>query len=353
MTNIFTRSPYIIEIDGASQVTASIELFIWLGYGSAPATYQYKLTKPIASSNDTRLWFDISPYINEYIEFYDVHDITTPTQASVASWANVKVKAYSNNTLQSTTTYKAFKGYTEFIDGYNFDNGKLLIDEGTYYYNSSASNKGNITLNNDVQGLEIIYQRKAKYTDLVTSTTHYETLTHSKVLDIPCVYYSTNGNKLEIVDYNTEDNTEEIVYTLYFRPKSECRYTPIQCDFINKFGAWQRTWFFKASQDTFEINQKNYNVMSTYSYPDYKTYFGQSKSFNTNAKESIKVNTDWVEENYKEVIKQLMMSEMILLDGKPVILNTKSVELFKHINQKTINYQLEFNYAYNFANNVI
>ncbi len=70
-------------------------------------------------------------------------------------------------------------------------------------------------------------------------------------------------------------------------------------------------------------------------------------------KKTIKVNTDWVKEDYKELLKQLMASERILINSLPVKLNTKSTELFKSINTKTINYQLEFEFAFNGINNVI
>jgi hypothetical protein len=48
-----------------------------------------------------------------------------------------------------------------------------------------------------------------------------------------------------------------------------------------------------------------------------------------------------------------MLSERILINNYPATLKTQSTELFKNINQKTINYQLEFEFAYNVINNVI
>jgi hypothetical protein len=88
-------------------------------------------------------------------------------------------------------------------------------------------------------------------------------------------------------------------------------------------------------------------------FPDYDTLVGQRKSFNVNGKKTIKVNTDWVSEDFKEVVKQLMLSERILLNSLPVKLNTQSTELFQSINTKMINYQMEFEFAYNAINNVI
>jgi len=86
---------------------------------------------------------------------------------------------------------------------------------------------------------------------------------------------------------------------------------------------------------------------------NYSTLEGQTKSFNTNGKSSIKVNTDWVNESYNDLLKQLMLSERILINSLPATLKTQSTELFKNINTKMINYSLEFEFSYNVINNVI
>jgi hypothetical protein len=88
-------------------------------------------------------------------------------------------------------------------------------------------------------------------------------------------------------------------------------------------------------------------------YPNYSTLEGQRAVFNANGKKMIRVNTDWVNENYKEVIQQLMVSERILINKKPAKLNTKNTELFKSINTHMINYQLEFEFAYDIINSVV
>jgi len=46
----------------------------------------------------------------------------------------------------------------------------------------------------------------------------------------------------------------------------------------------------------------------------------------------------------------LLLSETIRINNEPVKLRTKSTKLFKHINEKTINYEIEFEYANNVLN---
>ena len=89
------------------------------------------------------------------------------------------------------------------------------------------------------------------------------------------------------------------------------------------------------------------------SYPTYDTKEGQRKVFNANGKETIRVNTDWVNESFNEVIKQMMLSERILIDEKAAKLNTKSIDLKKSINTSLISYEMEFEYAYDTINSVV
>ena len=88
-------------------------------------------------------------------------------------------------------------------------------------------------------------------------------------------------------------------------------------------------------------------------YPAYYTREGQRKVFNANGKETIRVNTDWVSENFNEVIRQLMLSERILIDKKAAKLNTKSIDLKKSINTSLISYEMEFEYAFDTINSVV
>jgi len=51
-------------------------------------------------------------------------------------------------------------------------------------------------------------------------------------------------------------------------------------------------------------------------------------------------------------IEELMLSERVLIDGKPAILKTDKTELFKHLNNKQFSYQMEFEVAYDLIQNV-
>jgi hypothetical protein len=86
---------------------------------------------------------------------------------------------------------------------------------------------------------------------------------------------------------------------------------------------------------------------------NYNSSLGQKQRFNINGTQSIKLNTGFVDENYSELMTDLFLSETILLDGKPVVLKTQSSDLKSVLKDKMINYELDFEYAYNLINDVI
>lgn len=347
---IFSRSPFIIEINEALQTSSKIEVFLW-NSGSVPSSPQYTLSKAIPSSTNLQTLYNVSPLIREYIKFINPSLNYNSVGGTVNSEAfcNVQIKRYKNtSTLLDTTTYYAFDGYSEYVQGYNYDRGQYLLDEGTYYYYYDSDLTYINTKAGDIT-LEVTSGEKVKYTNLVSGVTSTFTfaVTGIKTLHRVNGTYWADGNKLEILNASNV-----VLRTYYFRPIEECKYTPLPIDFVNKYGAWQREWFFKASFDNIEIQNTEYNLMPDV-LPSYSYREGQTKTFNTNAKESIRVNTGWVNENFKNTIQEIMLSERILLNDLPVRLKTKSIEKFKSINSKTINYTLEFDYNYNTLNNVI
>jgi hypothetical protein len=355
--SIFARSPYIVQISETGQDGSKLEIFIWNGTGSAPTSPTYTLSKLIPASNNVKTYYNISPYIREYLSFdtrqepYNIFSASNNNQ-----WCNVIFKRYKLDngiyTLLNTTTTKAFDGFGYYEEGYNPSlTNDILHDEGTFYYAYDTSI--NPSTNNAYRGgfimVESFTSYKVKYTNLATGASVTQNLVNNRMNDVMRVYptYYAGGNKLEILN-----GSDAVLWTGYFKPYINCRYTPVLCDFVNKYGCWQRTWFYAASNDTFSVENTEYNLMQS-TFPNYNTLEGQRKVFNTTGKKSIKVNTDWVTEDYNDLLKQLMASERILINSLPAKINTKSTELFKNINQKMINYQLEFDFAFNAINNVI
>ena len=344
MANIFARSPYIVEINESGQTSSKVEIFIWNGTGSAPATPTYTLSKNVPSTTNLRTTYDISPFIREYINF-DEPQIYTTTEGltDTSQWCNVRVKRYKNTaTLLDTTNYIAYDGYGYYGEGANPDNGESSLAEGTYYYYSS----GNVLTSLDMIRMYLTAGTEI-YWDSTTGAGDARTIATTGVYNIPSIL---EWNANETWDVTIVQSSPAKTWVYKFIPIEECKYQVIPVEFVNKGGAWQKIWFFKASTNNIEITGTEYNLMSAST--NYNILLGSRKVFNVNGTESIKVNSGFVDDNYAETIQQLLLSERILVDGKPAKVKTKSIEKQKQINTKMINYQLEFDYAYDIINNV-
>ena len=60
-----------------------------------------------------------------------------------------------------------------------------------------------------------------------------------------------------------------------------------------------------------------------------------------------------VDENYSELIQDLLLSEVVILDYKPAIVKSQSFDIKTHLKDKNINYEIEFEFNYGLINDVI
>ena len=136
--------------------------------------------------------------------------------------------------------------------------------------------------------------------------------------------------------------------TLLVNKVCEAKYTMKQIIFLNRFGVWDTLNCFKASSDTFSVTKESYKKatgsVSTSGVFTFDTDIKQD--YNVNGTTQTTLNTGFVVEEYKEIIKELMMSEAVLLDGVRVKVVTAQQTLQKHINDKMINYTLQLEEAF-------
>jgi len=350
---IFTRSPYWVSITGSANDVCRVDLYIWNGStaSAAPATVTRSLSKPIPSSLITQCDFNISPFLREYISFRDEPMIyNTTSDLDTTNFVNVVVKKYLNGTLSSTTQYVGLDGYTEYQDDYNNSLQDTMLTEGTYYYHyDSTGANSDIALRPGHLVIDATSTWSVRYTDLVNGATVTQALSTTMLREIYRVYgtYWAHGNKVEVLNASSV-----VLQTYYFRPIEEPKYDVYYIDFINRFGVWQKEFLFKASRQSVELT-KGSEHLKNQTNVNYDPRYAQRQVTNLNGVESIKCNTGWVEEGFSEVLKQLLFSERILLNGLSVKLKNKAFDKQKNINEKLINYTIEFEYAYDVINTMM
>jgi len=148
------------------------------------------------------------------------------------------------------------------------------------------------------------------------------------------------------------------VTTITLEAVCEPKFQELQVIFYNKFGALQIMPFYKKSVDSINTKSDNYkrNLMDFTNDPTYNTEKHQIRQFHVTGKEAITMNTGFIQESFNEVIKQMMLSEQAWVDNGtevlPVSLNTSSLQFKKSVNDRLINYTVDFQYAFNKINDI-
>lgn len=331
MKKIFIRSPYFIEVDEVGQTSAKIEVFLWNKGTAEPTNPNYTFTKNVPSLTQTKLSWNISNLANSFIKPIAPVSVSVPTEENVKTWCYMKVKRYSNDVLLDTETFVCLNGYSIYSNGYNYSTTNSivpLVNTNVKFQTYSGFNYINVWLeSNNYQ-----WRGNDDYFLTVSSDSLWK-LNY----DYDPYTFSINGGANQFVI-----NCEKIC---------EPKYIPITCAFINRYGGWQFLTFFKANTQAINVTSKDYNLLP--SSIDYNVLQGQKKRFNFQGKRSIKCNTGWVDENYSELIQDLLLSEVVLLDNKPSIVKSQSFDVKTHLKDKNINYEIEFEYNYGLINDVI
>lgn len=333
MKKIFIRSPYFIEVDEVGQTSAKIEVFLWNKGTTEPTTPNYTFTKQVPSATQTKLSWNVSNLAKSFIKPIAPTYITEPTEENVNTWCYMKVKRYSDNVLLDTETFVCLNGYSLYSDGYNYSTTDAVVP----------------LVNTDIK----LYTHTGfNYINVWLEANNYNWNGNDEY------FFTVTSNGLWKLNYDYGRYTFSVVFILIeriFRISAEqlCepKYTPITCTFINRFGGWQYLTFFKANQQGIDVKSKDYNLLP--SSIDFNPLQGIKQRFNFQGTQKIKCNTGWVDENYSELIQDLMLSEVVLLDNKPAIVKSQSFDIKTHLKDKNINYEIEFEFNYGLINDVI
>jgi hypothetical protein len=344
MKKIFVRSPYRISINEVGQIGSKVELFIWNSNVAEPTIPTYTMSKKIASLTQTENVYNISNKCVEYINQKNPINTLIVTTESFKNWCFAKVKTYKETSanvfvLLDEETFICFDGYTSFLGGANQndnnDNVPLFNPNIKIYKKEGSTQYVNVWLDK-LSGAEWSLEKPDLTLSVIESI--------GSLYKIP---YSQDGK------YILYKQTNRLSEQFNFVVESICeaKYTPIVCSFINRFGGWSFLTFFKAHQKSIEVKSSTFNLMPE-SW-DYDTFVGSNKQFNFNGTKKITCNTGWVDENYSELIQDLLVSQVVLLDDIPVICKSTTSDEKTQLKDKNINYTINFEYNFNLINDVI
>jgi hypothetical protein len=370
-TKANVRSPYYVKLSNANLSYATLNLYVWSGdIFSIPASPNYSFTKYEVGSNNYVV-FELSEYIKDFL-------VTEYGNYSTdIVWFEYSYTIYNSSGGSidggASDVRLAVDGYTNFEDGVNAELSKQLLQSNTIlYYNEGqdivfpiwAEDLSTITISSDA-GANVFWEAVEDFWN--TYDVSWGTII-SPIGPIPATNQSSEKIKyirISSSEYLQDGDTITITSgvgggttVITLEEICEPKYTPLNVIFYNKFGALQNIWFFKKSVTTLGTTSENYkaNIMNFDSTPTYSTTSPQYQVFNKQGRENIRCSTGFIDEQYNEVIKQLMLSEQVWIDNGtdvlPVAVASNSLEFKKGVNDKLIDYTLEFQYAFDKINSV-
>ena len=348
-TIIRARSPYYLrEPDLANFTGAAIQVYIYEGVSPTdlPASPQYTLTKePI--NNELSVTFEISELIRDYFD-----NVYTGTYSSSAgSVLNVRVQTNQSVSTGGLPTpiindYLAFDSYTEFHDGVNFGflGNQVPFDSDILYKLGGQLIVPILT--EETSSVEFKYSGSIVSTYTVTD----------------------NGNSNQKIQYATYiGNVDEVLitpatalpYTYAVKTIEECKYPTYKITFINKYGVLEDMWFHKKSVESMATSKEEFNRnLLNYTTLTYSNKSHSKNIYNKKGNQSIVLNSGFYPEAYNEAFEQLLLSEFVWMTKTgsstiyPMVVNDSSFTYKTSLNDKLINYTINFDYAYNLINNV-
>ncbi len=375
-TIIRTRSPFFIRTPQEADANLSyfqINITVFGGLSSSTevcddlyATYSLQ-KKPLGAENSVS--FDISEIVNDHIE-----QIFTGTYSASSAkssiWVTVATSArQSDGTVigsVTTNTYLAQEGYNKFKEGVNYTTEPIAMLSSNY-----------IQYNRGVTATIPVNVERVTQVEWRNGTSVRETHT-----------FSDNGNQNQKIQYDsityggdldnaliTYDGSSTTTITL--EPVEECKYPVNKITFVNRWGALQDLFFFKKSTESLEARRENFNAsifearavqldppeeagqacQESLTFNTYSTTAHAKKTFNANATESIVLNTGFVNELMNPYFEELMVSEYIWLTDSsanifPVNLKESSFTKKTSLNDRLINYTMNFEKAFSLVNNI-
>ena len=350
---ILTRSPYyFVATPTTGYITqAYVDLRIWSGdlVTDRPTSPTYEITKEALTGSDSEIVFELSSLIRDYyVHNRDAYDDVLTTFADCL-WVEVQYFTIDTGGLNAvvTNTYLASDGYGYFTEGYNpqpdlATDKTIFLPKYTLYGAGYAYAYYALFVNSDeITGWDNYYDGVYGGGYGISASTE----SNRKIIYVDEIRTDTMGLLTKII---LKNGTTDL-YTINFEYIEYCKFTPRQIKFYNKDGLLQVFYAGAKSSEELKTNRESYKADLGYNYSVEKH---QMQNFNTNGNESITLNTDWIPESQNEIIKQILLSELIWIDDIPVNISTSSVQYKTKQNDRMINYTMTFDYSANVIQDV-
>jgi len=297
---------------------------------------RYTLIKNVRKS--TTVNFDISELARDYLYIY--YDTTYVPQeiAITTTLTNYSGLNATGSVVGSVTSFvdKGFEGY-----GYYEENTNPTLPIGAYL----------ISKNPDTNEVQLYYPKSIAGVSAFTGK-------------VP----ETIGNSIQIISFAQGSTAIGGTYPSTIK-RIECtKYgSGKKIIFINRYGVQQDLWFFLKETKTLARQNEGYkaNVLtypSTNNPATYSISDAPNKTFNTTAKQTFTLSSGYYPQGANNFFEELLLSEYVWYERInkvsgadeviPVKVKKSSIQFKTSVNDRLIEYTIDFDEAFDYINNI-
>ena len=158
---------------------------------------------------------------------------------------------------------------------------------------------------------------------------------------------------ISVTDDNgtTKENVEQV---------KECKFKPHKITFINKNGVLDDMYFFKKSSNSMTTKRESYNANTIKADNTYSINQHNKIDFNITANSTVKLSSGFLNESTNEIFKQLLLSERVWITRTfenselvlPINIKTSSISYKTSLNDRLVEYSIDFDDSYESINNI-
>ena len=295
---------------------------------------RYILVKNVKKS--TTVNFDISELARDYLDIY--YDSTyVPQEISITTTlTNYSGLNATGSVVGSVTSFvdKGFEGY-----GYYEENTNPTLPTANYL----------ISKNPDTNEVQLYYPKSG-----VIGFTGKVPQTIASVIQV-----ISFGQTANAIGGNYDSTIKRIECTKYGSGK--------KIIFINSYGVQQDLWFFLKETKTLARKNEGYksNILtypSTNNPATYSISDAPNKTFNTTAKQTFTLSSGYYPQGANNFFEELLLSEYVWYERInkvsgadeviPVKVKKSSIQFKTSVNDRLIEYTIDFDEAFDYINNI-
>lgn len=373
-TASLAQSPMIFSLSSSINTTQSVfqytaELWYWSGGVADSGSSKYTLVKyPNSSGVGT---FDVSRIIN-----------STLTDLAIENTSNVKYYKcrfgtqwvsssliITGSEKTDSDVYKALDGYAIFQEPINQQIGPKsqfwpIMTNGPVSQSVFITNIGSGSVYvgsvSGSQPTSIFYSSSVGTASVALGAAAGTTQT--EIRQFP-MFPSASGfplSQVGLTDYTIQprSGSTNIGSPIRFEVVCEQKYPNVRIKWKNRFGQFDYLNFYGVSQNGMRVDRQMYQPQigsweaNTVSYNNYDS---QNKPYVVNAKQTLLVNSQLLQQDYNDIFKQLLVSDEIYWvydentnDIRPISINQDSITFKTGVVDKTIQYSFTFDWAQNY-----